>query len=121
MDVEAEPALGGVVCGSRADGNWRSVLRQSAEGAERGNAAGELHGDVQRHGERRDDKHGADSIHGGIRRGRSRQNCFGLDGRDIEQVRIERLAANEEADGAQLVPGPRVMNVVQFVVKVILN
>jgi hypothetical protein len=66
VDVEAEPALGGVVCSSRSDGNWRSVLCQSAEGAERGNAAGELHGDVYRHRERRDYKYGSDSVHGGI-------------------------------------------------------
>lgn len=68
MDVEAEPALGGVVCDSRIDGNWRSVLRQSAEGTERGYAAGELYGDIYRHGERRDHKHGSDSVHGGIKR-----------------------------------------------------
>ncbi len=40
MDVEAEPALGGVVCDSGVDGNWRSVLRESAKGTERGYAAG---------------------------------------------------------------------------------
>jgi hypothetical protein len=40
VDVEAEPTLGDVVCDSRVDGNWRSVLRQSAEGAERSYAAG---------------------------------------------------------------------------------
>ena len=66
MDVEAEPALGGIVCSSRIDGNWRSVLRQSSEGTERGYAAGKLYGDLHRHGEWRDDKYGADSIHGGI-------------------------------------------------------
>lgn len=66
MDVEAEPALGGVVCSSRTDGNWRSVLRQSAEGTERGYEAGQLYGDVQRYGERRDHKYGSDSVHGGI-------------------------------------------------------
>jgi hypothetical protein len=66
VDAEAEPALGGVVCNSRLDGNWRSVLRQSTEGTERGYAAGQLYGDVYRHGERRDYKHGADSVHGGL-------------------------------------------------------
>jgi hypothetical protein len=40
LDVEAEPALGGFVCGSGVDGNWRGVLRQSAKGTERGYAAG---------------------------------------------------------------------------------
>jgi len=68
VDVEAEPALGGVVCDPRIDGNWRSVLRQSTKGTERGHAAGKLHGDVQRYGERRDYKYGADSFHSGIKR-----------------------------------------------------
>jgi len=76
VDVEAEPALGSVVCSSGVDGNWRSVLRQSAEGAERGDAAGELHGDVQRHGERRDDKYSSDSVHGGIKEDRSSRQAF---------------------------------------------
>ena len=66
MDVEAEPALGGVVRGSRVDGDWRSLLRESAEGTERGYAARQLYGDVQRYGERRDYKYGTDSVHGGI-------------------------------------------------------
>jgi hypothetical protein len=66
VDVEAETALGGIVCDSSVDGNWRSVLRQSAEGTERGYAAGELYCDVQRHGERRDYEYAADSFHGGI-------------------------------------------------------
>jgi hypothetical protein len=69
VDVEAEPALGGVVCDPRTDGNWRSVLRESTTGTERGHAAGELYGDVQRYSERRDDKHGADSVHGGVTTG----------------------------------------------------
>jgi hypothetical protein len=46
MDVEAEPAVGGVVCDSGVDGDWRSVLRESAEGTEWSDAAGELYGDV---------------------------------------------------------------------------
>ena len=78
MDVEAEPALGGVVCDSRIDGNWRSVLRESTKGTERGHAAGELHGDVQRYGERRDYKHGADSVHGGISNDRHSRQVFGI-------------------------------------------
>ena len=69
MDVEAEPALGGVVCDSRVDGDWRSVVCQSAARAERSYAAGELYGDVYRHGEWRDDKYGSDSIHRRIKRG----------------------------------------------------
>jgi len=121
VDVEAEPTLGDVVCDSRVDGNWRSVLRQSAEGAERSYAAGELYGDVQRHGEWRDYKYGAYSVHGAIRRERPRQNCFGSERRDVENVRVKRLAANEQADCAQLLACSRVMYVVQFVVKVILN
>jgi hypothetical protein len=121
VDVEAEPTLGDVVCGSRADGNWRSVLRKSTKGTERSYAAGELYGDVQRYGEWRNDKHGADSVHGAIRRERPRQNCFGSDRRDVENVRVKRLAANEQADRAQLLACSRVMHVVQFVVKVILN
>ena len=120
MDVEAEPTLGDVVCDSRVDGNWRSVLRQSAEGAERSYAAGELYGDVQRYGEWCDDKYGSDSVHGSVKR-RRRQNCFGSNGRDVEEVSVKRLAANEQADRAQLLACSRVMHVVQFVVKVILN
>jgi hypothetical protein len=71
VDVETESALGGVVRGSRVDGNWRSVLRQSAEGAERSYAAGELYGDVQRYGEWCDDKYGSDSVHGSVKRRRA--------------------------------------------------
>jgi hypothetical protein len=66
VDVEAEPALGGVVCSSRIDGNWRGVLRESTKGTERGYAAGKLYGDVYSHGERRDHKHGSNSVYGGI-------------------------------------------------------
>ena len=40
---------------------------------------------------------------------------------DVEEVRVKRLATNEEADGAQFLAGSRVMNVVQFVVEVVLN
>jgi hypothetical protein len=120
VDVETEPTLGGVVCDSRVDGNWRSVLRQSTKGTERGYAAGQLYGDVYRHSERRDYEHAADSVHGGIRGGCALRNCFGLNGRDLEQVRIERFAANEQAYGAQLLAGSRVMDVVQLVVKIIL-
>ena len=120
VDVEAEPALGGVVCDPSVDGNWRSVVRESTKGTERGHAAGELHGDVQRHGERCDYKYGADSVHGGIKR-QAHAAALGSNGRDVEQVRAERLATNEQADGAQLLAGSRVMDVVQFVVKVILN
>ena len=122
VDVEAEPALGGVVCSSGVDGDWRSVLRESAKGTERGYAAGELYGDVYRHGERRDHKHGSDSVHGGIKLAAStRCRLLGSNRRDVEHVRIERLAANEEADGAQFLAGSRIMNVVQFIVEVILN
>ncbi len=78
MDVEAEPALGDVVCDSCADGNWRSVLRESTKGTERCHAAGELYGDVQRYGERRDYKHGADSVHGGISNDRHSRQAFGI-------------------------------------------
>jgi hypothetical protein len=46
VDVETESSLGGVVCNSGVDGDWRSVLRESAEGTEWGYAAGELYGDV---------------------------------------------------------------------------
>jgi hypothetical protein len=46
VDVEAQPAVGGVVCDSRVDGDWRSGLQRSTEGTEWGNAAGELYGDV---------------------------------------------------------------------------
>ena len=78
MDVEAEPALGDVVCDSRVDGNWRSVLRESTKGTERCHAAGELHGDVQRYGERLDYKYGADSVHGGISNDRHSRQAFGI-------------------------------------------
>jgi hypothetical protein len=63
VDVEAQSAVGGVVCGSRVDGNRWSGLRQYTEGTERSNAAGKLFGDVQRHGERRDYKYAADQLH----------------------------------------------------------
>ena len=78
MDVEAEPALGGVVRDSRTDGNWRSVLRESTTGTERCYAAGELYGDVQRYGERSDYKHGSDSVHGGVSDNRHSRQAFGI-------------------------------------------
>ena len=65
--MEAQPAVGGVVYDSRVDGDWWSDLQRSTEGTEWSNAAGELHGDVQSHGERSDDQYGADSVHGGVR------------------------------------------------------
>jgi len=78
VDVEAEPALGGVVCDSCTDGNWRSVLRESTKGTEWGHAAGELYGDVQRYSERRDYKHGSDSVHGGVSNNRHSPQAFGI-------------------------------------------
>jgi hypothetical protein len=66
VDVEAEPALGGVVCDSHVDCNRWSVMRESTKGTERGYPAGKLYSDVQRHSERRDYKYGADSVHGAI-------------------------------------------------------
>ena len=66
MDVEAQPEVGGLVCDTRVDGNWRSGLQRSTEGTERSNAAGKLHRDVYRHGERSDDKYGSYSFHGGV-------------------------------------------------------
>ena len=78
MDVEAKPALGGVIRDSRTDGNWRSVLRESTTGTERGYAAGELYGDVQRYSERRDYKHGSDSVHGGVSNNRHSRQAFGI-------------------------------------------
>ena len=44
-----------------------------------------------------------------------------LNGRDVEKMRVKRLAANKKADCAQFLAGSRVVNVVQLVVKVILN
>ena len=121
MDVEAEPTLGGVVCDSCVDGDWWSVVRESTKGIERSYAAGELYGDVYCHSERGDDKYAADSVHGAINSILRPREFLISNGRDIEEVRVERLAANEEADGAQLLPGSRVMNVVQFVVEIVLN
>jgi len=76
VDVEAKPALGGVIRDSRTDGNWRSVLRESTTGTERCYAAGELYGDVQRYSERRDYKHGSDSVHGGVSNNRHSRQAF---------------------------------------------
>ena len=67
MDVEAQPEVGGLVCDTRVDGNWRSGLQWTTEGTERSNAAGKLHGDVYRHGERRHNEYGPDSFHGRVK------------------------------------------------------
>jgi len=89
VDVEAQPALGGVVCDSRVDGNWRSVVRKSTKGTERGYAAGELYGDVYSHGERSDYKYGADSVHGAIDSAGARARFWCQTG-----VMLKRCASN---------------------------
>ena len=121
MDVEAQPEVGGLVCDTRLDGNRRSGLQRTAEGAERSDAAGQLHGDVHCFGERHYDQHGSDSFHCGIKPKVPRHGCCALNGCDVEQVRVKRFAANEKADVAQLLTGSRVVDVMQFVIEVILN
>ena len=121
MGVEAHPEMGGLLCDTRVDGNRRSCLQRAAEGAEWSDAAGQLHGDVHRFGERHYNQHGSDSFHCGIKPKVRRHGCCALNGRDIEQVGVKRLEANEKADVAQLLTGSRVVDVMQLVIEVILN
>jgi hypothetical protein len=68
VDVEEQPAVGGIVCGFGNDGDWWSGMQQRAERAEWSNAARELFGDVQRYGEGSDDHNGANSFHSRVNR-----------------------------------------------------
>ena len=104
--------MGGLVCDTRVDGNWRSGLQRSTEGTERSNAAGKLHRDIYRHGEWRNYKYGSNSVHGGVELQTLVTGLPELNGRDVEQMRVKRFAANEEADCAQFLAGSRVVNIV---------